>query len=103
MDNPGHMTRRTMIGAALGAAILSSPRCAADDAPPRFEVGAFRKIYSPDRGDGAAWHVNDHCFVDGPDGLWHLFGIAWTDPGEKPVPKRGFLEHATSPRLTTPD
>jgi arabinan endo-1,5-alpha-L-arabinosidase len=103
MDEQAPITRRRMIGATLAAALVPAPPQAPADPPARFEVGEFRKIYSSDRGDGAAWHVNDHCFVDGPDGLWHMFGIAWTDPGSKPEPRRGFLEHATSPKLTEPD
>jgi beta-fructofuranosidase len=71
--------------------------------PAPFAVGEFRRIYDPGRGvQGQAWHVNDHCFIRGPD-RWHLFGIAWTDPGSKPTPPRGFLEHASARALTQPD
>lgn len=95
---PGRpLSRREFVGAAGLAAMLPARGLA--DSPAPFAVGRFRKIYDPDRRDGAAWHVNDHCFIDGPDGLWHMFGIAWTDPGSKPEPTRGFLEHATSPTL----
>jgi beta-fructofuranosidase len=74
-----------------------------DDPPAHPKAGRFEKIYDPDRHDGASWHVNDHAFVLGPDHLWHTFGIAWTDPGSKPEPKLGFLEHATSPKLDSND
>ena len=63
-----------------------------------FRVGKFERIYTPGPGK-PVWHMNDHAFARGPDDLWHVFGIAWPDPGEKPVPPRAFLEHATSRRL----
>lgn len=97
-------TRRSLFvrsGAAAMAWLArpSAPRADADR-PSRPEVGTFRRIYTPGPGKAdAAWHVNDHAFVRGPDDLWHMFGIAWPDPGVKPGPPRGFLEHATSPLL----
>ncbi len=73
-----------------------------------FRIGRFRKIYEPGPRDAKGkpprgWHLNDHCFVRGHDGLWHMFGIAWTDPGVEPAPTAAFLEHATSPSLVGPE
>jgi arabinan endo-1,5-alpha-L-arabinosidase len=101
------LSRRRMLALSGGMLAMNATRAPAVGAeegdPAPFRVGTFRQIYRPGPGEGVpAWHVNDHCFVRGPDDLWHLFGIAWTDPGEKPEPARGFLEHATSRVLTGP-
>lgn len=93
------LTRRAWL--ATGALALL-PRL---DVP--FRVGTFRKIYEPGPRDASGrppkgWHLNDHTFIRGEDGTWHLFGIAWTDPGVEPWPTSAFLEHATSPALTGP-
>lgn len=29
-----------------------------------------------------SWYINDHTFVYGPNGTWHLFGITHTDPAD---------------------
>ena len=93
------ITRRGLLGLAAGA--MMGGRATLGAAPASgFEVGPFRKIYEagPDPAK-APWHVNDHGFVRGPDGSWHAFGIAWPDPGVKPEPPRGFLEHIAAPSL----
>ncbi len=83
--------------ASLG---MLAARSAEDRPAPIPRAGAFRKVYDPGRGrPGGPWHMNDHAFIRGPDGLWHLFGIAWPDPGVSPAPARGFLEHATARTL----
>jgi hypothetical protein len=40
-----------------------------------FSIGQFVRIYDPSVGADERWYVNDHCFVRGRDGCWHLFGI----------------------------
>jgi arabinan endo-1,5-alpha-L-arabinosidase len=100
-----HLARRTFLAAS--ASFVLSPHAVAAGTAEAFQVGRFRKVYEPGPRDMAGgppkgWHLNDHCFVRGEDGLWHLFGIAWTDPGVQPAPTGGFLEHATSPALSGP-
>ena len=91
------ITRRALLAAA--GLSLTSLRSA-----PPFRVGEFRRVYEPGPRDAdgrppKGWHLNDHCFVRGDDGLWHMFGIAWTDPGVRPAPTAAFLEHAAAPGL----
>src|SRR5438093_6187735 len=65
-----------------------------------FTVGEFKKIF--DQGEdpvGTPWHINDHCFFRGPDGIWHMVGITYPDP-EYPQPPLGVLAHATAQHLT---
>jgi hypothetical protein len=37
--------------------------------------GEFFKIYDPSTSETGKWYINDHCFIRGIDGVWHLFGI----------------------------
>jgi beta-fructofuranosidase len=63
-----------------------------------LKASAFEKIYDPSIGEKEKWCINDHTFIYGRDGLWHLFGITHPDllnPGHKDV-----FAHATSPFLT---
>jgi hypothetical protein len=61
-------------------------------------AGEFRKIYDPSVGERERWYINDHCFVRGHDGLWHLFGITHAEP-LNPMDEKN-LAHATAPSLT---
>ena len=63
----------------------------------QIKVGPFTKIYDPSIGEKEAWYLNDHCFIRGRDGLWHVFGITHAEPAA-PLDER-FLAHATSPAL----
>jgi hypothetical protein len=63
----------------------------------RFEVGPFTRIYDPSAGEPERWYINDHCFVTGPDGCWHMFGITHAEPAA-PLDER-FLAHATAPDI----
>jgi arabinan endo-1,5-alpha-L-arabinosidase len=103
MHRSNQLTRREWLTATacLGLFSHSTPSPAAEP----FRIGEFRKVYQPGPRNASGnppkgWHLNDHTFIRGDDGLWHLFGIAWTDPGVQPWPTCGFLEHATSPALT---
>jgi len=52
-------------------------------------AGPFEKIYGSTSDSGRSHSINDHCFIRGPDGLWHFFGIGgWS----------GFA-HGTAERL----
>lgn len=63
-----------------------------------IHAGEFKRIYDPSVGEQESWYINDHCFIRGEDGLWHMFGITHAEPGA-PLDER-FLAHATSPRLS---
>ncbi len=62
----------------------------------------FIRIYDPSAGQrrGYAWYVNDHTFIRGEDGVWHLFGITQQNPF-RPF-EEVFLTHVTAPDLLGP-
>lgn len=67
---------------------------------PLVEAGQFKQIFDPKAGEKEPWCINDHTFVRGPDGIWHVFGITHIlpvnfarDPGKN-------LLHATAKTLT---
>ena len=61
------------------------------------ECGAFVKIYDPSVGEKERWYINDHCFIQGQDGLWHMFGITHQEPA---VPEKEiYFAHATAKTL----
>ncbi|MEN5075129.1 DUF2961 domain-containing protein [Isoptericola cucumis] len=62
------------------------------------QAGERTNIYDPSVGEDEPWYVNDHTFVQGPDGTWHLFGITHAEPAA-PLDE-SFFAHATSPSLT---
>jgi beta-fructofuranosidase len=64
------------------------------------EAGKLSEIYDPKVGEKEPWCINDHTFVRGRDGTWHVFGITHIlpvnfarDPGKN-------LLHATARTLT---
>jgi len=59
--------------------------------------GDFIKVYDPSVGEAKPWYINDHTFILGKDGLWHMFGITHEDPAD-PERER-FLAHATARTL----
>ncbi|HET6567764.1 MAG TPA: hypothetical protein VFG50_07360, partial [Rhodothermales bacterium] len=60
-------------------------------------AGPFERIYDPSTGEQEAWYVNDHTFVYGPGGAWHLFGITHAEPAD-PMDEDHFA-HATADSL----
>lgn len=56
------------------------------------------RIYDPSRGESEQWYINDHTFVQGPDGTWHMFGITHEEPAN-PLDETYFA-HATADSLT---
>lgn len=46
-------------------------------------VGETRRIFDQGVGEPENWYINDHCFIQGGDGKWHMFGITGR---EKPHP-----------------
>ena len=41
----------------------------------KVAAGEFKKIYDPSVNEKEPWYINDHCFIRGRDGIWHMFGI----------------------------
>jgi arabinan endo-1,5-alpha-L-arabinosidase len=60
--------------------------------------GEFAKIYDPSVGENAAWYINDHCFIRGRDGTWHMYGITHAEP-LGPLDEHNF-SHAVADSLT---
>lgn len=71
--------------------------CMAAEKPLLVDAGSFIHIYDPSVGEKEKWYSNDHCFVQGTDGLWHLFGITHQEPAS-PLQERA-LAHATARTL----
>jgi arabinan endo-1,5-alpha-L-arabinosidase len=65
-----------------------------------LSAGAFQRIYDPSIGESGPWYINDHCFIQDADGLWHMFGITHAEPAD-PLDER-FFAHATSRELLAP-
>ena len=72
-----------------------------------YVVGAFQHVLDPP-GQRAAreqrpeeqWYINDHCFVAGPDGRLHWFGITNPYPADRNLYGPGshrHLGHASAP------
>lgn len=59
--------------------------------------GPFVKMYDPSVGEPQSWYINDHCFIRGKDGVWHLFGITHQEP-LAPLQETNFA-HATARSL----
>ena len=82
----------------LGLSVLAWVALAAPSPRPvRVEAGEFVKIYDPSVGEKGKWYINDHCFIRGKDGTWHLFGITHAEPSDA-LDEDNFA-HATSPAL----
>ncbi len=62
--------------------------------------GPFQRIYNPSLGDREQWYINDHCFIQGEDGTWHLIGITHAEP-QNPQDETN-LAHATASDLLQP-
>ena len=63
--------------------------------PPLFSVDQFPDdpIYKTSHDN---WHVNDHCFIRGKDGTWHMYGIIWPDPGSGDPTIANYFGHAAA-------
>jgi beta-fructofuranosidase len=93
------LNRRSLLLCALASApiALAAFAPAPPPAPPLVEAGEFVNIYDPSAGEKQKWYVNDHCFVRGADGTWHLIGITHAEPSDA-LDEDNFA-HATSPDL----
>lgn len=61
-------------------------------------AGKFRKVYDPSIGEKNDWYINDHCFIRGADGTWHMYGITHAEP-LNPMDEKHFA-HASAKKLT---
>ncbi len=61
-------------------------------------AGEFVRIYDPSVGENEEWYINDHCFIRGEDGIWHLFGITHAEPAN-PLDEKNFA-HAMARNLS---
>ena len=43
--------------------------------PSVISIGSYTKIFDQSVGEKDSWYINDHCFVKGPEGKWHMIGI----------------------------
>lgn len=59
-----------------------------------FTSSEFQHIYDPSIGENEKWYINDHCFIQDTNGLWHVFGITHQEPAA-PLDEK-FFAHATS-------
>jgi arabinan endo-1,5-alpha-L-arabinosidase len=85
------------VGAVLATvvAVLASNGAAVAEQADDVTAGEFTRIYDPSVGETEPWYINDHTFVQGPDGTWHLFGITHPEPPD-PLDEDDFA-HATAP------
>ncbi|MDO8684570.1 MAG: glycosyl hydrolase family 32 [Armatimonadota bacterium] len=65
---------------------------------PLVTAGKFVKIYDPSVGEQEKWYINDHCFIRGANGMWHLYGITHAEPAN-PLDEDNFA-HAIAMSLT---
>lgn len=69
-----------------------------NDTPlPAMHAGAFQRIYDPSINEKQPWYINDHCFIQDDNGIWHMFGITHAEPAA-PLDEKHFA-HATSKTL----
>ena len=64
------------------------------------QAGPFQLVHDPSVTDEEPWYLNDHTFVRGPDGTWHLIGITHAEPAAPHDELH--LAHATAPTLHGP-
>jgi arabinan endo-1,5-alpha-L-arabinosidase len=71
---------------------------AAPNATDIVYAGEFTHIYDPSVGESKPWYINDHCFIRGANGMWHLYGITHAEPAD-PIDEDNFA-HAIALSLT---
>ena len=82
----------------LDYVVLTAPDADSAAGGALVTAGAFEKIYDPSVGQDRPWYINDHCFAQGEDGTWHLFGITREEPAR--AHDEDNFAHASSPELT---
>lgn len=63
------------------------------------QVGAFQHVFDQSPNNDKSWYINDHCFIQGPDG-WHVYGITHKKPAN-PMDERNFSHGFSSTLLGT--
>ena len=91
------MMNRMMAIALAGVAWIGPIASGEGVEPLRVHSGEFVKIYDPSVGESNSWYMNDHCFIEGTDGTWHMFGITHQEPAA-PL-NEIHLAHATAKSL----
>lgn len=95
------MLRRAItLLAAVAVTALGVPAAAAPALADDVVAGEFTRIYDPSVGEAEPWYINDHTFIEGGDGTWHMFGITHAEPPD-PLGEDN-LAHATAPSLRGP-
>ena len=61
-------------------------------------AGERLHIHDPSIGENEQWYINDHTFIEGPDGRWHLFGITHPEPAD--ALDETFFAHLSADSLT---
>ena len=98
--NSGNNSHGGSSSSATGMLAARAADSASSTARNLVEAGEFKEIYDPAKASQEPWCINDHTFVHGADGLWHVFGITHIVPfhfGRDPGTN---LLHATARSLT---
>ncbi len=85
----------TLVAAMPSQAQVTVP---SDSLSTGVSAGKFRKVYDPGIGEEKNWYINDHCFIRGADGTWHMYGITHAEP-LNPMDEKHFA-HASAKKLT---
>ena len=105
MDRREFVASFPALGAAaalpLGLLLCSVPAPAADQKA-LVDAGKFTEVFDPKAGERDPWCINDHTFIRGPDGTWHVFGITHILPMDFFRNPSKNLLHATTKSLTQP-
>lgn len=67
---------------------------------PVLSAGKFVKIFDQSIGEKDSWYINDHTFIKGPDGKWHMFGITGRDAPHKW--DESYFAHAVADKINGP-
>ncbi|MBM7114892.1 family 43 glycosylhydrolase [Archangium primigenium] len=102
--------RRVLIAGAAAVTATAAPdwllpTARAATAREWVGAGAFQHLYDPTPGVTRGRYINDHCFIRGKDGRWHLYGITGDSavPGQFPDGNKEIrFAHATAPSLSGP-
>lgn len=81
----------------LLAAIVGKSQVENKDKQALITIGKYTKIFDQSIGEKEVWYVNDHCFIKGPEGKWHMFGIIGLDAPNKW--DEGHFNHAVADNL----
>jgi arabinan endo-1,5-alpha-L-arabinosidase len=61
---------------------------------------SFEEYYEqPSFTHGPDWHINDHCFIQSDEGVWHMYGIMYPDPGSDDSSYVNYFGHASANQM----